>query len=100
MEDLQLLWDAHEGATFPSAVAGEEIEGEDLVSLDTFAAGCIDSFLLKRGSLDEGRIDALAACFSGLTTVLPHLTGDAKNYYTRLHEMCRITLVSLGRQKR
>jgi len=55
--------------------------------------------LLKRGSLDEGRIDTLAACFSGLTTVLPHLTGDAKNYYSRLHEMCRITLVSLGRQK-
>lgn len=96
MEDLQLLWNTHVNAPFPAGIAGEEIEGEDLVSLDTFTAGCIDSFLANRGSLDEGRISALAKCFDGLTLVLPHLTGDAKEYYARLREMSRSTLVMLG----
>ena len=99
MEDLQRLWDEHESAPFPSEIAGEEIEGEDLVSLDTFTAGCIHSFLVKRDSLNKDRIDTLGECFSGLTTVLPHLTGDAKDYYSRLHEMSRITLVRLGLKK-
>jgi len=74
------------------------MEGEDLVSLDTFTAGCISSLLANRGSLDD-HSDALSRCFRGLTLVLPHLTGDAKNYYSRLHEMSRIALGRLGQQE-
>lgn len=69
-----------------------------MVSLDTYTAGCIHSFLVKQGSLEEVRIDTLTVCFSGLTAVLPYLTGDAKDYFSRLHEMSRIILARLERQ--
>ena len=99
MEDLQQLWNAHESAPFPSEIAGEEIEGEDLVSLDTFTAGCISNYLENQGDLDEATTNALTNCFNGLSLVLPHLSGEAKQYYSRLHEMSRSVIEKINRRE-
>ena len=96
MNDIQLLWNAHEGAPFPSGIAGLEIEDEDLVSLDTYISGCISSFCGSRGRLDEDKIKILTKCHASLTKVLPMLTGDARAYYSRLHQISQSILKRLG----
>ncbi|MBN1764856.1 MAG: hypothetical protein JW860_06325 [Sedimentisphaerales bacterium] len=63
MEEIQKLWFERYQVPFPRGLADKEIAGECLVSLDTFTAGCISSFIEKKGSLDPDRIENLV-CFS------------------------------------
>ena len=98
MNEIQLLWKAHEYAPFPPGISGLEIEGEDLVSLDTYTSGCISSFCGTGGRLDEGRIKTLTECHASLTKVLPMLTGYARDYYSRLHQMSQCVLEHLHRR--
>jgi hypothetical protein len=77
---------------FPEDIAGEEIEGEDLVSLDSFTAGCISAFIECSGRLNQERIACLTGCHDSLNKVMPHLEGNAKQYYSRLHRMAELIL--------
>ena len=53
MEDIEKSWNEFRDKPFPVAYAGVEVEGICLTSLDTFAAGRIDTFV-DRGHLDRG----------------------------------------------
>ena len=92
MDEIKKLWCQHQSTPFPEGIAGDEIEGEDLVSLDSFTAGCISTFVGCSGSLDSERIKCLVECCAGLAKVLPRLTGEAKAYFTRLHKMSEFAL--------
>ncbi|MEU8034456.1 hypothetical protein AB0C13_38805, partial [Streptomyces sp. NPDC049099] len=50
---LSRMWEEHMRAPFPPHMRGREIEGEDMVLLDTGIAGCVVSSL--SGPLDEKR---------------------------------------------
>jgi hypothetical protein len=52
MKEIEKLWVEFGNTPFPSNLAGEELEGIDPVSVDTFAAGCISSFIAS-GRLDK-----------------------------------------------
>jgi len=73
--ELKYRWDAFCKRPFPSGYAGEEINGVCVASLDTFAAGCIDTFIGVQ-SLDCEKISILRKCRLELGHVLPVLEGE------------------------
>ncbi len=97
MEEIEQLWQEHQAAGFPEGMAGEEIEGEELVSLDSFTAGCISAFIGNCGALDPDELECLTRCHEGLTKVLFKLAGEAAEYFSRLHRMSELALNILNR---
>ncbi|MDQ3652621.1 MAG: hypothetical protein M3458_20565 [Acidobacteriota bacterium] len=85
MNDIEKIWRDFEAKPFPEGYAGVEIEGIELASLDTFAAGCIDTFVRNEGRLDAGRISILKECAAELAIVAQKLEGEAQDYFEKLH---------------
>jgi len=94
---IESLWRDHCAAGFPAGVAGDEVAGICVTSLDTFAAGCIQSFLASAGSLDAERLAVLASCSRDLATVVPEMNGEAKQYFARLEKLSTMVLDAVGR---
>ena len=92
MDDISSLWREHEQAPFPAECRGKEIEGEDLVLLDSYTAGCVSTFIGPAGKLDRERHECLIGCRDGLTKVVPALAGNAKEYYERLLTLATLVL--------
>jgi hypothetical protein len=84
MKDIEKSWNDFLTQPFPEGYAGIEVNGVELASLDTFSAGCIDTFITNKGSLDVRRISILRDCVRDLNKVIKHLDGDAKNYFEQL----------------
>lgn len=87
MDEIKKLWNEFQKLPFPSGLAGEEIEGEDVVSLDTFAAGCISTFIGNKGLLDSERLKILRKCIVDIEKILPHIKGEGKEYFKMLHQL-------------
>lgn len=87
MDELVAQWNRFKELPFPEGLAGEEIEGEDLVSLDTFSAGCISTFLGNKGKLDYERRNILKSCITGLQNVIPNLPNEEQGYFKELLSM-------------
>jgi hypothetical protein len=87
VSEIETMWNEWKAISFPSDYAGEDVEGICLVSLDTYTAGCIDTFVSRKGSLDAERISILRKCKKDLETVTNKLEGDAKFYFERLLQM-------------
>lgn len=86
------MWKEHLAAGFPEDVVGEEIDGVELVLTDTFAAGCISTFLGNKGTLDVDRVKILRKCVSDLEKVCPSLNSEASGYFVRLSQIARMVL--------
>ncbi|MFG2716674.1 hypothetical protein ACGFX2_40125 [Streptomyces goshikiensis] len=85
-ETLARMWDEHLKAPFPQAAYWSEIEGEDLVLLDTETAGCVISTL--NGRLDDRLHRVLLRCLEVLDKVVPLIEDEeAVRYYRRLRDM-------------
>src|ERR1043166_755203 len=86
---IQELWKEHTSRPFPRPLAGEEIDGWDLVLLDSSAAGCISTFLGATGaqSLDAKRLQVLADCALSLSRICPQLPAEHRVYFDTLREM-------------
>ena len=86
---IEQLWEVHAGRPFPRALAGEEIDGQDLVLLDSSAAGCISAFVGDSGvhSLDSGRLRVLSDCVQGLSRACPQLPDEHRVYFDTLREI-------------
>lgn len=97
---IEALWRDHCAARFPSGVAGDEIAGVCVASLDTFAAGCIQSFLASAGSLDAERLAVLVSCSRDLATVVPEMNGEAKHCFARLEKLTTMVLDAVDRGTR
>jgi len=72
MEEIKKLWAEFLAQPFPRGYVGEGDLAEldvDLAEADTFAAGCIDTFIAKRGNLDAERIVVLKRCIEKLKTL-------------------------------
>ena len=83
MSNIEKQWRALHAAEFPPAARGQEVNGVDLVLVDTYAAGCIQTFL-NTGGLDVTRMQALEGCVDVLERGIPLLSGDTASYFTRL----------------
>ena len=94
MSDIEEAWDEFQSEPFPEGCAGLEVEGIELASLDTFAAGCVDAFVAGGGRLDPGRLSALRRCSDELGIVVQKLDGEAKVYFERLRSLAGKVLAS------
>lgn len=97
MTDLQKEWRDHRASAFPPAARGKEVNGVDLVLVDTYAAGCIQTFA-ETGALDAERMQALDACVKELERAIPLLDGDSAEYFTRLLALSRTVFASARRR--
>ena len=84
MDDLITRWQDFQAQPFPREYAGREIQGIDVVALDTFTAGCISTYIARNGQLDtQGRI-ILQTCIQDLQTVTGQLQGAGQAYFVQL----------------
>ncbi len=92
-----MRWDGWAKISFPAGASDIEIDGVNLISIDTFSAGCINTFVGNQGKLDRERIDILRNCTSELDLILGQLTGEIKGYFTELSELSHKVLKSVNR---
>lgn len=96
MGEIEKLWSQFRKLPFPRDVAGEEIDGIDLVSIETFLAGCISTFLGSAKTLDLERTRILKKCMEDLEQILPKLSTENQNYFTQLHHIGNLVIKQLG----
>ena len=95
--NLPELWIEHSQAKFPKGFGGVDVNGVCVTSLDTYAAGCISSYMkYERKSIDLERFQVLQKCKSQLEEVLPHIDGEALDYFSRLHDICSLIVDEAG----
>ena len=85
-------WKLFKNTPFPSSNGGEEVKGVCLVSVDTFASGCIDTFVKNHGNLDGERINILIECVSDTNKIVDDLQGEAKSYFITLLKLSELVL--------
>jgi len=84
LEELEMSWNEFCKMTFPENFAGKEISGVCVVSLDSFAAGCIDQYFSNKVILDQSRLEILRQSEKELKIVLKNLEGFEKQYFKKL----------------
>ncbi len=92
MNELQRLWGEHSAAIFPRGLAGMQVEGIDLASLDADITGCVATFARSGGTLDGEHIKALEVCHQNATKVAEGLSGEPRRYFERLRNLASVTL--------
>lgn len=92
IKEIEIEWNLWKELPFPSEYASEEIAGICLVSLDTFTAGCIDTFISNRGYLDSRNISVLENNEKELKLVVDKLNKNAGNYFKKLLHLITDTL--------
>ena len=95
--EIQSMWDAWKTQRFPADYSGKDVAGICVTSLDSFAAGCIDTFIFRKGYLDERRISILEKCKDDLEVVVNVLDGSAKTYFNNLLLLSKRVLQLVGR---
>lgn len=91
MEELRKKWDAYRALEFPRGCADLDPAGVCLASTDSYAAGCITTYL-SQGYLDAERIKILTNCVSDLDEALRELEGDMWVYFDTLRTISREVL--------
>jgi hypothetical protein len=95
MKDIEKSWNEFRAKPFPEDYAGVEIESICLASLDTFSAGCIDTFI-DRDHLDRQQLSVLKDCTKDLNVVVKYLDGEAKDYFEHLRSLAKQVLSRAG----
>jgi hypothetical protein len=90
--ELRLLWVAHRKIPFPADARGAEVEGVDLVLLDSLAAGCISSIVEQVEQGDSAKLSLLAELAQKIRTVSAHLDGETGRYFARLEKVVEAAL--------
>lgn len=87
LKRIRKLWDEYQKIPFPEGYAGKDINDICVTSLDTFAAGCIATYV-GDGRLDTKRINIFKKCLDELDSILPELNEYPKEYFLGLKEIC------------
>jgi hypothetical protein len=82
---------------FPAEYSGKDVAGICVTSLDSFAAGCIDTFIFRKGRLDERHISVLEKCKGDLEVVVNAMDGNAHTYFNNLLLLSKRVLQLVGR---
>lgn len=90
-------WENWMNLPFPDRASDVEIGKIYLMTIDTFAAGCIDTFVKNRGKLDEERIKILQGCKRDLDAVLHKLPIEISGYFAELADISSLVLKYLKR---
>jgi hypothetical protein len=86
---LRRLLTCHRRLRFPDDLAGQAVDGQYLLLLDSEAAGCIQCFFAgkKRMGLDGSRVRILEKCTDVLARVCPQLAEDHRPYFESLRAL-------------
>ena len=95
IKHIQTLWEDFQALPFPSELVREEIRAIDPVTLDTVAAGCIDTFIAQEGHVDLWRCAILGLCFHDIALLTYKLEGESQAYFQQLEELVRLVLQSI-----
>jgi hypothetical protein len=93
-DDLRRRWAAHVALPFPANLAGEELDGVDLVLLDADTAGCIQTFIGNLGWRELELRKSLERCLRDLDDILPDLPAQAIGYFTALRDLVALVLAA------
>ena len=83
------LWETHRDAPWPK-LSGHD-EGQ-LMTLDTVISGCVTYYLESPEGLDERRVMILESCLQDLRALLPELTDEAEEYFSRASRLAALLL--------
>jgi hypothetical protein len=89
--ELHALWEVHREAGWPPMSTPREGE---LMTLDTVVSGCAVYFFDAEETLDPPRVDMLQACLAELDDLLPDLSGECIDYFSRLRMLAELLLKS------
>ena len=91
--DVEREWNQFLALPFPSQAY--DLFDSEVVEIDTFSAGCIDTYLKNKGILDRQRIDVLRKCKEDLQPMIGELDGETREYFHRLFALCEIVLANV-----
>jgi hypothetical protein len=97
---IEQLWNEHNQTRFPAACRARDIDGVDFVLLDADIAGCVQTFLKRKRTLDPWRMAVLGICYRNARYVLPHLEPEPRAYFERLEQLAGAVLDELVRATR
>ena len=100
VNDVRGMWEEWKSIPFPAGYGGVEVAGVCVTMLDSNAAGCIHTFILNKGRLDDGRISILSKCRRELEIVIPNLGDEARVYFKNLLMMAERVLQLVGAEPR
>ena len=101
MQDGFKLYQEFYEAPFPTGIASTTTYGPDLVLIDTFACGCIETYYGRFGNLkqlDPEKVSILTKCESDLKLLAPKLSGYALEYFQKLSIIINIVLSEIRKQ--
>ena len=84
MKQLVSSWEEFMRKPFPSNLAGENINGVDLVEVDSYTAGCITTYIETKGTLDQEHKKILKKCLEEIQAVIPLLKNEEQKYFSML----------------
>lgn len=87
--DIIVLWETHRDAPWPN-LSGQD-EGQ-LMTLDTVISGCVTYYLESPEGLDDRRVMILESCLEDLRALLPELSDEANEYFTRATRLATLLL--------
>ena len=91
--EIEALWNKFRPLPFGYSGSDNELRFE-LTSIDTFAVGCIESFIERRGHQDAKQLSVLKGCVADLEPLLGGLHGEAKRYFDQLLRLSKLVLDS------
>jgi len=98
-EKLLNLWVEVRASEFPDDCLGRSVDGVDLMSLQTYACGCVSMYVGNACSLDGRRARMLKTTAEQIRLVVPQLTGEARVYFEKLRSLTQQVLVEMFRQQ-
>jgi len=92
LNEIKRRWEAWRSRPFPQSACDSNLCDVDLASIDTFSAGCINTFVSNDGKLDRNRIRLLQGNAPELDRVLNALTNDTEEYFRELSKLSNLVL--------
>jgi hypothetical protein len=77
---------------FPADARGAEVQGIDLVLLDSLVAGCVSSIVDAAAPCDPDKWSKLAGLAEQLRSVSAQLDGESRQYFAQLSNLADAAL--------
>jgi hypothetical protein len=96
-ERINDLWSGHLAESFPETLVGKDINGIDLVMLDSDIAGCVLTFI-EGGNLNLFQTATLGLCFQSASFVMSVLNREGRKYFGRLEVLAELVLKAVAQR--
>ena len=98
MEHLRTIYERLMQEAFPSE-RGKEVEGVDLVLVDSDTMGIASKFFGSKGHLKADDLRMLGECYSELKQIVPNLDKSERQYFASMKQLAQEMLEFASRSK-